>query len=71
MFATTGLSAMALTAALMSTGQVQGICDPTNTHNVWTAQETGVDVNDLLKKMLPYVVAVVLASLVVAAFLYF
>lgn len=71
LFATTGLSAMALTAALMSTGQVQGICDPTNTHNVWTAQETGTDVNDLLKKMLPYVLAVVLVGLVVASFLYF
>jgi len=71
MFATTGLSAMALTAALMSTGQVQGICDPTNTHNVWTAQETGTDVNDLLKKMLPFVVVVVLASLIVAAVKYF
>ena len=68
---TTGrLPAMAIMAALMSTGQLQGICDPTNTHNVWTAAATQVDVNDILKKTLPYVWAGAFIGLAVAGFMY-
>ena len=68
---TTGrLPAMAIMAALMSTGQLQGICDPTNTHNVWTAAATQVDVNDILKKTLPYVWIGAIIGLAVAGFMY-
>lgn len=62
---------LAIMAALMATGQLQGICDPTNTHNVWTASFTGKDVNDILKKTLPYVWISATIALVIAAFLYF
>lgn len=65
------LTALQVMAALMTTGQLQGICDPTNTHNVWTAAETGNDVNDLLKKTLPYVWAGAVIGLIAAAFMYF
>jgi len=68
---TTGrLPALAIMAALMSTGQLQGICDPTNTHNVWTAAAIGVDVNDILKKTIPYVWCAAIVGLIVAGFLY-
>ncbi len=65
------ISNLALMAALMSTGQLQGVCDPTNTGNVWTAAYTGTDVNDILRKTLPYVWGGAIVGLVVAAFMYF
>lgn len=71
MLATGKLGATSIMAALMTTGQIQGICDPTNTHNVWTAAATGTDVNDIMKKTLPYVWVGVVIGLIVAAFLYF
>lgn len=71
MLATGKLGATAIMAALLSTGQIQGICDPTNTQNVWTASATGSDTNDILKKTLPYVWVGTIISLIVAAFLYF
>ncbi|MEM8711410.1 MAG: hypothetical protein AAGG01_10695, partial [Planctomycetota bacterium] len=39
------LPAAAIMAMLLSVGQVQGICDPTNTANGWIAHHQGVDVN--------------------------
>lgn len=71
MLATGKLGATSIMAALMTTGQIQGICDPTNTHNVWTAAATGTDVNDIMKKTLPYVWVGVIIGLIVAAVLYF
>ncbi len=40
--------------ALMGSGLVQGVCDPTNTHNAWAASFAGCDVNDVLRATLPY-----------------
>lgn len=54
--------------ALMSTGMIQGVCDPTNTHNAWTAGFTKSDVNDILKETLPFVFAATLAALAVIGF---
>ncbi|HYF76976.1 MAG TPA: transporter [Symbiobacteriaceae bacterium] len=54
--------------ALMSTGMIQGVCDPTNTHNAWTAGFTKADVNDVLKQTLPYVFAATLVALAVIGF---
>ena len=71
MLSTGKLSAFALMAALMSTGQLQGICDPTNTHNVWTAATTGTDVNDILRKTLPYVWVAAVIGLIIAGIMYF
>lgn len=56
--------------ALMSTGLVQGVCDPTNTHNVWTAGFTNTDVNDILRKTLPWVWAAAILSLATIGILY-
>ena len=65
------ISALALMSALMSTGQLQGVCDPTNTGNVWTAAYTNSDVNDILRKTLPYVWAGAIIGLIVGAVMYF
>ena len=57
----------AVMAMLLTVGQVQGICDPTNTHNVWLANELRVDVQALLWRTIPYVWAMVFVGLTVAA----
>lgn len=50
----TTLGGTAIMSMLMSVGQLQGICDPTNTHNVWIATYLGTDTQSLLKRTLPY-----------------
>lgn len=52
--------------ALMGAGMVQGVCDPTNTMNVWAGGFVKVDVNDILKSTLPFVF---IASFVTLAFI--
>lgn len=46
------LPPLALLAAVMSVTQVQNVCDPTNTHNVWIANFTGVRVEEMTKETL-------------------
>jgi hypothetical protein len=70
MAAAPGLSAAAVMAALLSVGQLQGVSDPTNTHNVWIANYVGVDVQRLLRATLPYVWAAAAAGLVIGAALF-
>ena len=53
-------------ALLLSVGQVQGICDPTNTANVWIANHQGIDVNTILFRTLPFVWVAVFLGLGVA-----
>jgi hypothetical protein len=63
------LPAVALVAAIMSVVQVQNACDPTNTQNVWVANFTGVNVDEITRIALPFQVAVAtLATLAVAFF---
>ncbi|MBX3728327.1 MAG: hypothetical protein KF858_04010 [Candidatus Sumerlaeia bacterium] len=63
--------AAAIMAMLLSVGQVQGICDPTNTHNVWIANELRVDVQALMLKTLPYIWVLAVAGLALGALMYF
>ena len=65
-----GLGATAVMAALMSVGQLQGVCDPTNTHNVWIANYVGTDVQQLLRRTIVYVWPAAVVGLVVAALLF-
>jgi len=65
-----GLGPAAVMAALLSVGQIQGVCDPTNTHNVWIANYVGVDVQRILRTTLPYVWATAAAGLIVGALLF-
>jgi H+/gluconate symporter-like permease len=64
------MPAAAVMAALLSVGQIQGVCDPTNTHNVWIANHLGLEVNQILKRTMLYVWAGVVAALVIGAWLF-
>ncbi len=55
MLASGALPAAAIMGMLISVGQIQGICDPTNTQNVWIANELHLDVQEILWRTLPYV----------------
>ena len=63
------LPAVALVAAVMAVVQVQNVCDPTNTQNVWVANFTGVPVERITRLVLPWQVGVatIAATLAVAA----
>jgi hypothetical protein len=63
------LPAAALVAAVMAVVQVQNVCDPTNTQNVWVANFTGVGVDRITRLTLPFQVAV--ATLAVLAVVLF
>lgn len=60
----------ALVAALMSVVQVQTVCDPTNTHNVWVANYVGMRVEEVTRETLIYKMAVCVGGLLVGVFLY-
>lgn len=62
----TTLSAQAVMGMLMSVGQVQGVCDPTNTQNIWIATYLGVDTQTILRKTIPYAWLAVLLGLCLA-----
>ncbi len=62
------LPASAIMAAFFSVGQLQSVCDPTNTHNVWLAQFTKTGTEKLLKDTIPYVWAFALVCLVWSVF---
>jgi len=61
----------ALMGAFMSTGMIQGVSDPTNTHNVWIANYTNTDVQDIMKRTLPYMWVLAFIGLILSAVLYY
>ena len=61
----------AIMAAFTAVGMVQGVCDPTNTHNVWVANYTNTDVQDILKRTMPNMWVLTLGGLVLGAVLYY
>jgi hypothetical protein len=66
LLATNALPPLVLVAAVMAVVQVQNVCDPTNTANVWVANFTGTPIDTITKRTLPYQVAVAtLASIAV------
>jgi hypothetical protein len=62
----TALSSQAIMAMLMSVGQIQGICDPTNTQNIWIATYLGLDTQIILKRTYPYALLCVFLGLILA-----
>ena len=62
LLASHAVPAVVLVAAIMAVVQVQNVCDPTNTANVWVANFTGVGVDTIAKRTLPYQVAVAVAA---------
>ena len=61
------LPAVILVAAIMAVVQVQNVCDPTNTANVWVANYTGVDIQEITRRTLPYQTAVAIAACIAVA----
>jgi hypothetical protein len=58
-----------LVAAVMAVVQVQNVCDPTNTANVWVANFTGVPIDTITRRTLPFQTGVaVLATVAVVLF---
>jgi C4-dicarboxylate transporter len=71
MVSSKALPAVTIMAALMSVGQIQGVCDPTNTHNVWIANYLNLNVQDILRKTIIYMWILAAIGLVIAGFRYF
>jgi C4-dicarboxylate transporter, DcuC family len=68
MIASGKLAPFFIMAALRAVGMVQGVCDPTNTQNVWIADYVKSDTSSVLKKTILYVVGSVFAILIYAVF---
>ena len=64
------LAGSLIMGAFFSVGMLQGVCDPTNTHNVWIANFCKVPVNDLTRLTAPWVLAIVLLGLAAAALMF-
>ena len=64
------LNPLAILGALLSIGAIQGILDPTNTHNIWTANYVNTDTSKILKKALPYVLLQVFMNLIIISVLF-
>jgi len=71
LLATGAMTAEAIMAMLISVGAMQGVCDPTNTANVWIANFTRVNAVDILKRMIVYIWPMVIVALTIAALMYF
>jgi hypothetical protein len=66
-FLASGLNPGAVMGLLLSMGQVQGVSDPTNTHNVWLANEMRVDVQKVLKNTIPFTWIIAFLGLICSA----
>jgi hypothetical protein len=62
----TALTSPAIMAMLLSVGTLQGVCDPTNTQNIWVATYLGTDTQIILKKTIPYAWTVAVGGLLLA-----
>ncbi|QQO11174.1 C4-dicarboxylate ABC transporter [Breznakiella homolactica] len=65
------IPALAVMGAFLSAERIQGVGDPTNTQNVWTANFVEVDVNAITKKLLPYLWVIAAIGVVISGILYF
>ncbi len=55
---------------LKAVGQIRGVCDPTNTVNVWMANELRVDVQAFMWRTIPYIWGMAVVGLVVSALVF-
>ncbi|MBZ0201100.1 MAG: citrate transporter [Ignavibacteriaceae bacterium] len=70
-FLTSGMNPGAIMGLLLSVGQIQGISDPTNTQNVWLANEMRVDVQKILWNTIPYTWTIAVLGLIVSALMFY
>jgi len=65
LLATSTLPPAAILCAILAAGMLQGVCDPTNTANVWIAGFQGISVNQILRyTILPVWAAAILAVVI-------
>ena len=64
------LPAIAVLAAAMAIVQLQNVCDPTNTHNVWVANYVGVRVEEFTKSTIMTMILICIIGLIFAAILF-
>lgn len=69
-FLASGLNPGAVMGLLLAVGQIQGISDPTNTHNVWLANEMRLDVQKVLWNTLPYTWVLAFLGLIFSAIMF-
>jgi hypothetical protein len=69
-FLASGMIPASVMGLLMAVGQVQGISDPTNTHNVWLANEMQQDVQKVLWNTIPYSWILAVIGLVFSALIF-
>ncbi len=69
-FLASGMNPGAIMGLLLSVGQIQGISDPTNTQNVWLANEMRVDVQKVLWNTIPYTWIWALLGLIASSLLF-
>lgn len=71
LLAASGMNPVAAMVALRLDSNVQAVCDPTNSHNVWVADFTKTDVNEYLKKTIVWIMISTFVGLIVASFVVF
>ena len=70
-FLASGMIPGAIMGLLLSVGQIQGISDPTNTQNVWLANEMRVDVQKVLWNTIPYTWLIAVLGLILSALMFY
>ncbi|MDZ7797089.1 MAG: citrate transporter [Candidatus Marinimicrobia bacterium] len=70
-FLAAGMPGASIMGLLMSVGMLQSISDPTNTHNVWLANEMQIDVQKVLWNTLPYTWALAAFGLTIASLMFY
>ncbi|MDM8183429.1 citrate transporter [Enterococcus cecorum] len=63
-----GMNPVAAMVALRLESNVQSVCDPTNSHNVWVSDFTKTDVNEVLKKTIGWISLSTFIGLIIASF---
>ncbi len=69
-FLASGLNPGAVMGLLIAVGQIQGISDPTNTHNVWLANEMRVDVQKVLWNTITYTWIMAIVGLIISSIMF-
>lgn len=69
-FLASGMNPGAVMGLLLAVGQIQGISDPTNTHNVWLANEMRVDVQKVLWNTITYTWILALIGLIISSVMF-
>lgn len=69
-FLASGMNPGAVMGLLLAVGQIQGISDPTNTHNVWLANEIRVDVQKVLWNTITYTWILAIVGLIISSIMF-